>query len=34
LLRRALQINPNLEGPAQLIPLLEQRLEVEDKSRI
>ena len=33
-LRRALQINPNLEGPAQLIPMLEQHLETEDKHRI
>ncbi len=33
-LLRALQINPNLERPAQLIPMLEQRLETEDKHRI
>lgn len=32
--RRALEINPNLEWPAQMIPLLEQRLQDEDRHTI
>jgi tetratricopeptide (TPR) repeat protein len=31
--RRALEVNPTLEGMAELIPLLEQRARDEDKSR-
>jgi tetratricopeptide (TPR) repeat protein len=31
--RRAVKVNPNLLGPAQMIPLLEQKLEKEDRSR-
>lgn len=31
--RRAVEVNPNLEGVAQLIPLLEQRLRDDDKTR-
>lgn len=33
LLQRAVGVNPNLDGPAQMIPLLEQRLRDEDKNR-
>ena len=31
--RRAVQVNPNLQGPVQIIPLLEQRLLHEDRNR-
>jgi tetratricopeptide (TPR) repeat protein len=31
--RRAVKVNPNLEGPAQMIPLLEQRLRNDDRNR-
>jgi tetratricopeptide (TPR) repeat protein len=33
LFRRAVEINPNLEGPAQMIPLIERRLRDDGKSR-
>jgi tetratricopeptide (TPR) repeat protein len=33
-LRRAVQINPNLEGLTQLVPMLEQQLQVEDQNSI
>jgi len=33
LFRRAIEVNPNLEGTAQMIPLLEQRLKDQDKNR-
>jgi tetratricopeptide (TPR) repeat protein len=32
-LRRAVQINPSLAGPAQLVPMLEQHLQGEDRDR-
>lgn len=32
-LRRAVEVNPNLDGPAQMIPLIEQRLRDADKNR-
>lgn len=32
-LRRAVEVNPNLDGPAQMIPLIEQRLRDGDKNR-
>lgn len=32
--RKAVKVNPNLEGPAQLIPLLEQRLRDGDRNTI
>ena len=31
--RRAVDVNPNLEGPAQMIPLLEEQLETADRHR-
>ncbi len=31
--RRAVKVNPNLEGPASMIPLLEQQLREDDKHR-
>jgi len=31
--RRAVKVNPNLAGPAQMIPLLERKLVDEDRSR-
>lgn len=31
--RRAVEVNPNLEGPAQVIPLLELRLREADRNR-
>jgi len=31
--RRAVEINPNLEGPAQMIPLIERRLRDDGKNR-
>jgi tetratricopeptide (TPR) repeat protein len=31
--RRAVKVNPDLEGPAQMIPLLEQRLQADDRNR-
>jgi tetratricopeptide (TPR) repeat protein len=31
--RRALDVNPNLAGPAQIVPLLERQLENEDRQR-
>jgi len=31
--RRAVEVNPNLEGAAQMIPLLEQQVQDEDKNR-
>lgn len=31
--RRAVRVNPNLEGPVQMIPLLERRLQNEDRNR-
>jgi tetratricopeptide (TPR) repeat protein len=34
LFRRAIEVNPNLEGPAQMIPLLEQQLKDENKNRV
>ena len=30
--RRAVDVNPNLDGPAQMIPLLEQHLRDKDQS--
>lgn len=33
-LRRAVEVNPNLDGPAQMIPLIEQRLRDDDKNRV
>ena len=33
-LRRAVEVNPNLEGPAELIPLIEQRLQDDQKNRV
>jgi Tetratricopeptide repeat len=32
--RRAVEVNPNLEGPAQMIPLLEQHLRNVDRKTI
>ncbi len=32
--RRAVEIHPNLEWPAQMIPILEQRLRDEDRNTI
>ena len=32
--RKAIEVNPNLDGPAQVIPLIEQRLRDDDKNRI
>ena len=32
--RRAVEVNPNLEGPAQMIPMLEQHLRDDDRNRI
>ena len=32
--RRAVEVNPNLEGPAQLIPLIEQHLRDEERNTI
>ena len=34
LFRRAVEVNPNLQGPAQMIPLLEQHLQDDDRNRI
>ena len=34
LFRRAIEVNPNLEGAAQIIPLLEQHLKDENKNRV
>ena len=34
LFRRAVEVNPNLEGPAQIIPMLEQHLRDDDRNRI
>ena len=34
LFRRAVEVNPNLQGPAQMIPLLEQHLRDDDRNRI
>ena len=34
LFRRAVEVNPNLQGPAQMIPLLEQQLRDDDRNRI
>ena len=31
--RKAIEVNPNLDGPAQVIPLIEQRLRDDDKNR-
>ena len=31
--RRAVKVNPNLEGPAQMIPLLDRHLQDDDKNR-
>ena len=31
--RRAVDVNPNLEGPAQMIPLLEEQLQTDDRHR-
>jgi len=31
--KRAVDVNPNLEGPAQMIPLLEEHLRDEEKNR-
>ncbi len=31
--RRAVKVNPNLEGPASMIPLIEQQLREDDKRR-
>jgi tetratricopeptide (TPR) repeat protein len=31
--RRALDVNPNLAGPAQIVPLLEEQLENDDRHR-
>ena len=31
--RRAVDVNPNLEGPAQMIPILEQQLEADERRR-
>jgi tetratricopeptide (TPR) repeat protein len=33
LFRRALQVNPNLSGPAQMVPLIEQKLQDDEKNR-
>ena len=33
LFRRAVEVNPNLEGPAQVIPLLELQLQDADRNR-
>ena len=33
LFRRAVEVNPNLQGPAQMIPLLEQQLQDDDRNR-
>ena len=32
--RRALEVNPNLEGPAQMVPLIEQRLRDGDRNAV
>jgi tetratricopeptide (TPR) repeat protein len=32
--RRAIEVNPNMGGPAQVIPLLERHLSQEEKNRI
>jgi tetratricopeptide (TPR) repeat protein len=34
LFRRAIEVNPNLEGAALMIPLLEQQLKDENKNRV
>ena len=34
LFRRAVEVNPNLQGPAQMIPMLEQHLRDDDRNRI
>ena len=34
LFRKAAEVNPNLDGPAQVIPLIEQRLRDDDKNRV
>ena len=34
LFRRAIEVNPNLAGAAQMIPLLEQQLKDENKNRV
>ena len=31
--RRAVDVNPNLEGPAEMIPLLEEQLRTDDRHR-
>ena len=31
--RRAVDVNPNLEGPAQMIPLLEEQLQTDERHR-
>ena len=31
--RRALDVNPNLAGPAQILPLLEEQVESDDRNR-
>ena len=31
--RRAVDVNPNLEGPAQMIPILEEQLEADERRR-
>ena len=33
LFRRAVEVNPNLQGPAQMIPLIEQQLQDDDRNR-
>ena len=32
--RRALEVNPNLEGPAQMVPLIEQRLREGERNAV
>ena len=32
--RRALEVNPNLEGPAQMVPLIEQRLREGERNSV
>ena len=32
--RKAVEVNPNLDGPAQMIPLIEQNLQDDQKNRI
>ena len=34
LFRRALEVNPNLEGPAQMVPLIEQRLREGERNAV